>query len=60
LSHVITSISIPKEQAKFLKEGGYSASRLLQNQVKKLMKISEGKSLQAQPSDEPMSGDSNG
>jgi len=37
LSYVITTISIPKEQSKFLKEGGYSPSRLFQNTVRKLM-----------------------
>ena len=51
---------MPKEQARFLKESGYSASRLLQNQVSKLMKMSEGEDLWSKPTEEPQSGDSNG
>ena len=53
LSYVKTCISMPKEQAQFLKESGYSASRLFQNQVSKLMKESEGQILRSQPTDEP-------
>ena len=53
LSYVITTISIPKEQSRFLKDNGYSPSRLFQNQVSKLMKLSEGHDMRvAQPSDE--------
>ena len=53
MSCVITTISIPKEQSRFLKENGYSASRLFQNQVSKLTKLSEGQDLRVpQPSDE--------
>ena len=59
MTHVITTISLSKEQARFLRESGYSPSRLIQNQVSKLMKKSEGRSLQAQPSDESPLGDSN-
>jgi len=59
LTYVITTISLPKEQSRFLKEAGYSPSKLLQNQVSKLMKLSERQSLQAQPSDEPRVGGSN-
>ena len=44
---------MPKEQARFLKESGYSASRLFQNQVSKLMKKSEGQTSRSQPTDEP-------
>jgi len=59
LNYVKTCISMPKEQARFLKEYGYSASRLFQNQVSKLMEKSEGQSLrEQQPTDEP-SEDSN-
>ncbi len=58
MNYVITSISIPKEQSKFLKEAGYSPSRLLQNQVSKLMKMSEDQDLQSQSSDEPHVGGS--
>ncbi len=58
---VKTSITIPKEQAVFLKESGYSPSRLFQNQVKKLMKKSEGLDLHSQPTDESnVMADSNG
>jgi len=53
LSYVITTISLPKEQSKFLKESGYSPSRLLQNQINHLMKKSEGQTLREQPTDEP-------
>jgi len=60
MTSVKTCISLPIEQSNFLKESGYSASRLLQNQVSKLMKNSEGQSLQAQPSDEPHERSSNG
>jgi len=57
---VVTTISYPKEQAKFLKENGYSPSRLFQNQVSKLMKKSEGQALREQePTDESQEGDSN-
>ena len=54
---VKTCISMPKEQAQFLKEYGYSASRLFQNQVSKLMEKSEGQTLREQPTDEPQEGD---
>ena len=58
---VKTSITIPKIQSEFLKESGYSPSRLFQNQVKKLMKISEGQDLHSQPTDEtPVKEFSNG
>ena len=60
MSFVKTTITLPEKQSKFLRENGYSASRLFQNHISKLMKNSEGHSLQAQPSDEPLSGDSNG
>jgi len=53
LSSVKTCISLPKEQEEFLKKNGYSKSRLLQNQVSKLMKESEGQTLREQPTDEP-------
>jgi len=52
LNYVKTCISMPKEQAQFLKEYGYSASRLFQNQVSKLMEKSEGQTLREQPTDE--------
>ena len=53
MTFVKTTISLPENQHKFLKENGYSASRLFQNQVSKLMKLSEGHDMRiAQPSDE--------
>lgn len=59
LNYVKACISMPKEQARFLKESGYSASKLFQNQVSKLMKISEGQTLREQPTEEPHTRDSN-
>jgi len=59
MTFVKTTISLPENQHKFLKENGYSASRLFQNMTKELIKLSERQSLQAQPSDEPRVGGSN-
>jgi len=52
MTFVKTTISLPENQHKFLKENGYSPSRLIQNQVSKLMKLSEGQDLRLPPSDE--------
>ena len=37
----------------------YNLSRIVQNRIKELMKISESQDLQAQPSEESLSGNSN-
>jgi len=53
MSYVKATLSLPKEQYEFLKENGYSPSRLFQNTVRKLMKLSEGQDLRVpQPTDE--------
>ena len=59
MSYVTTTISLTKKQKDFLKEEGYSPSRLFQNQVTKLMKKSEGQDLRShEPTDESLLGDS--
>jgi len=57
--YVKTTITIPKEQSKFLRENGYSPSRLFQNHVSKLMKLSEGQVSQPEPTEEPHDRSSN-
>jgi len=59
LSYVITTISLPKKQSKFIKDAGYSPSRLLQNQINELMKKSEGQTLRERPADKPQERGSN-
>jgi len=59
MTFVKTTISLPENQHKFLKENGYSASRLFQNQVSKLMKLSESQDSWPKPSDEPLERGSN-
>jgi len=42
MSCVKTCISLPKEQAEFVKREGYSVSRLIQKQITKLMENTNG------------------
>ncbi len=56
---VSTNIRITPEQWEFIRDSEYSLSKFVRVKIKEVMKISEGHSLQAQPSDEPMSGGSN-
>jgi len=59
LSFVRTCISLEKSQKEFMENSEYNLSRIVQNRIKELMKISQSLDLQAQPSDESPSGDSN-
>jgi len=59
LSFVRACISLEKSQKEFLENSDYNLSKVVQNRVKELMKMSEGQSLQAQPSNEPHVGGSN-
>jgi len=58
MSVVRSCISLRREQVEFLNKNGYSKSRLLQNQINKLMKKSEGQDLHFQPTDESIVEDS--
>jgi len=42
MTSVITCISLPREQSDFVKREGYSVSRLIQNQITKLMESKNG------------------
>jgi len=56
MGHVTTCISMSKEQQLFLRENGYSASRIFQLHVSELMKLSKGQDSHQQPLDEPQRG----
>ena len=53
LSYVRTCITLEKSQKDFLENSDYNLSKVCQNRIKELMKLSEGHDMRvAQPSDE--------
>ena len=57
---VRTCVSLDKSQKDFLKDSPYSLSKIVQTEINKLMKNSEGQDLHSQPTDESSGEDSNG
>jgi len=59
LSYVRTCISLEKYQKKFLENSDYNLSKVVQNRVKELIKLSKGQDLWSKPLDEPLERGSN-
>jgi len=59
LSFVRTCISLERYQKEFLENSDYNLSKVVQNRVKELMKLSEGQDSWPKPSDEPLERGSN-
>ena len=60
MSFVRTCITLEKSQKDFLENSDYNLSKVVQNRIKELMKISEDRDFRSQSSDESPSGDPNG
>jgi len=59
MTSVKTCISLSEKDFRFIKSNGYSPSGLLHLHIEKLIKKSEGRGVQSQPTDEPHVGGSN-